>query len=164
MRKYSLVLASLSLFIASALLAFDCNCGPDYCLGESAYTTKLNQKKLQLKTQGYPADMIALLDKDGKCVAAVTQGPDGFSIKTVKPGESLILSWTKENEDMAKQQLIAGQITTYYKMNTARALACCGEKKAEDRADWNAALGMNLGLAIKCVKTAQNAVSCAAAA
>jgi hypothetical protein len=152
------------LLTASSLLA-DCPpYGPDYCLNDPAYPPKLKQKKDALKTQGYPSDLIALLDKDGHCVAAVTQAPDGFSILTVKPnGDKLTTAWTKQNEDLAKQQLLSNQITAYYKMNTARALACGGEKKAEQRPDWSPALQINLGLAIKCVKSG-NAVSCAASA
>jgi hypothetical protein len=153
---------TLILFLAAISLSADCPpYGPDYCLNDPAYPQKLKQKKQTLKVQGYPDDLIALLDKDGHCVAAVAQSPDGFSVLTVKSnGDRLTIAWTKQAEDSAKQQLLSGQIAAYYKMNSARALACAGEKKAEERADWSASLMINLGLAIKCTK-AGNSVSCA---
>lgn len=34
-------------------------------------------------------------------------------------------------------------------MNAAKACACCGQKKAHEREDWNEKLGINAGIVIR---------------
>jgi hypothetical protein len=43
-----------------------CVCGPDYCQGDPGYPGKLAAKKQSLAAR-YPADLVALLDRDGTC-------------------------------------------------------------------------------------------------
>jgi lambda repressor-like predicted transcriptional regulator len=127
-----------------------CACGPDYCLDDPRYPKALLAKKKDLAAKKYPADLIALLDRDGACVAAVSQAPDGFSIKTVSPTETLTIPWTKDDEAIARNDLAQGKITAYYKFNSAKALACCKEAKAEDRPDWDSDLGLSMKQVIRC--------------
>ena len=134
--------------------AADCPpCGPDYCHGDSRYGPRLTAKKTALSQAGYPADLVALMDRGGECVASVDQAPDAFSIKVISGSTSQTIVWTRDAERIARGQLVAGTINRYYKFNAARAFACCGDAKAEDRADWNAVDGVNAGQAILCRKT-----------
>ena len=130
----------------------DCGCGPDFCLNDSRYPPKLAAKKATMAKQGFPAELIALLDRDGACVAAVEQGPDGFSMKLVSKKGSSTIAWTADDESIARNDLLHGKILAFYKFNTSRALACCGQKKYDQRSDWDASLELNLQLAIKCSK------------
>jgi len=130
----------------------DCDCGPDFCLNDSRYPPKLAAKKATMAKQGFPAELIALLDRDGACVAAVDQGPDGFSMKLISKMGSSTIAWTPDDERIARNDLAAGKILAFYKFNTSRALACCGQQKYDQRSDWDASLQLNLQLAIKCSK------------
>ncbi len=137
-----------------------CDCGPDVCLNDPRYPPKVAKKKADLKTAGFPDDLIALLDRDGKCVMAIDQAPDGFRILLVKAnGHNNSIPWTKQDEDLAKREILNGTIKEYYKHNVRKALACCKEPKAEDRPDWNSALSLSRDLSIVCTKQG-NAVVC----
>jgi hypothetical protein len=136
-----------------------CTCGPDYCLNDPRYPKLLAPKKDRLRKAGFTEDLIALLDRDGQCVAAVTQGPDTFFIKRKDNGVWDVRELNAEREGYAKADILAGKTTEYYKYNTNRALACCGEVTYDQRPDWNAALDMNLNLVIVCRKSG-NAVVC----
>ena len=57
MLKYKLAFAGTFLLLASAMLAVDCKCGLDYCLGDAAYVTKLKQNKLQRATRTMVVDI-----------------------------------------------------------------------------------------------------------
>lgn len=134
-------------------------CGPDFCHGDSRYPAKLAAKKAAMKKDGYPADLIALMDRGGECVASVEQAPDGFSIKVVSRSGSTTLPWTEDDERIARDNLLNGKIARYYKFNTARAFVCCKDPKPEERPDWDSADAVNTGQAITC-KKAGNAVQC----
>lgn len=99
------------------------------------------------------------VDRDGACVAAVEQGPDGFSMKFVSENGSSTIAWTPDDERIARKDLLSGKIKAFYKFNTSRALACCGQPKHDQRSDWDPVLELNLQLTIKCSKNA-SAVVC----
>jgi hypothetical protein len=149
------VMLSLAVIATSSTsLAQNCGCGPDYCKGDSRYPGKLSAKKNAMKNSGYRSDLIALMDRDGACVARVEQAPDGFSLMTVNlQGAKTILGWAEDQEDVARKQLIGGQLKAYYKFNARKRFACCGDPKAEDAADWEATLELSTGIAIKCTKS-----------
>ena len=126
--------AILSVFVLATShtsLAQNCGCGPDYCKADSRYPGKLATKKNAMKNAGYPSDLIALMDRDGACVARVEQAPDGFSLMTVDlQGAKTILGWAEDQEDVARKQLIDGRLKTYFKFNVRKRFACCGDPKA----------------------------------
>jgi|SRR5689334_15960202 len=136
----------------------DCDCGPDFCLNDLRYSGKLAAKKAKMAKQAFPAELISLLDRDGACVAAVDQGPDGFSMKLVSSAGSSTIAWTEDDERIARNDILNGKIQAYYKFNSSRALACCGQPKFDQRSDWDASLQLNLKLAIKCSKNGRNVV------
>ena len=130
-----------------------CECGPDFCFNDPRYPPKLAKKKADLKAAGFPDDLIALLDRDGKCFAAVERGPDTFTILLVQAnGDNRTISWTQQDEDLAKKEILNGTIKEYYKFNVRKALACCKEPRAEDRPDWDPALSLSRNLSIACTK------------
>ncbi len=135
-----------------AIPARGCDCGPDFCLGDARYPGKLQAKKAAMTKNGHPPDLVALMDKDGACVARVERAPDGFSIKTIKGNVMTMSAWSKVKEDDARAKLLAGALDAYYKFNAARVFECCGEKKAEDRPDWDSNAGVSTHQAIKCTK------------
>jgi hypothetical protein len=134
-------------------------CGPDFCHGDSRYPAKLAGKKAVMKRDGYPADLIALIDRGGDCIASVERAPDGFSIKVVSTSESTTLPWTEDDERIARNNLLNGKIERYYKFNATRAFVCCGDPKPEERPDWDPADAVSKGQAITCER-AGNVVKC----
>ena len=67
-----------------------CDCGPDTCLKDPSYPQHLSAKKAMLRSalDGFPEDLIALLDRDGRCVMAVDRRPTAsgfFLITRTKP-------------------------------------------------------------------------------
>ena len=146
MLKFNKVTAALCLLLwavqspaqrETTLKDNSCDCGPDYCLGNSRYSVELEAKKTALKNKGFSSDLIALLDRDGHCVAAVEQAPATFSIKRQVSGTWTTEELNDEREQYAKADIINGVATAYYKFNVSRALACCGEPKYDQRPDWN---------------------------
>jgi len=137
---------------AQALGTGTCGCGPDFCQNDPRYLLKLKEKKAKMLKEGYPNDLVALMDLDSVCLARVERAPDGFSIKVVKPGGSLTLRWSTQDEAISKQQVLAGEALAYYKFNVNRRFSCCEEPPYDQRPDWNTKLELNLGLAIKCSK------------
>jgi hypothetical protein len=147
--------------INTTVQAATCNCGPDYCLNDPRYLAKLAAKKSDMAKAGYPADLIALMDRDGACVARIERAPDGFKMKLVSAEGSKIIDWTADGEKLARQQLLNpnGTLKAYYKFNVNRAFSCCGEAAHDKRSDWDPALDLNLGLLIACSKQG-SAVMC----
>ena len=114
-------------------------CGPDFELGDSASTPKLRDKKQKLITDGYPKDAVALLDRDGACVAAIERAPDRISLKVIfSDGRVTTSEWTEDNEEVARSGLLAKPQTVraYYKLNVERRFACCGEARHDAQPDW----------------------------
>ena len=136
-----------------------CDCGPNFCLNDPRYPPKLAKKKADLRHAGFPDDLVVLLDRDGQCVAAIDQAPDGFRILLVKSnGDNNSIPWTQQDEDIAKREILDGTIKEYYKHNVRKVLACCKEPKAEERADWDSALELSRNLSIKCTKESTTVV------
>jgi hypothetical protein len=155
-------LSAVGVFVAflMAPAAADCPpCGPDICLNDPRYPKALAAKKVSLAKSGHPADLIALLDRDGACVMRVDRAPTGFTILSVKDGERSTIAWDADQEAVARKQLLNGTTTAYYKFNVREAFPCCNEPKPQQRPDWDAALELSTSLAVKCVK-AGNAVKC----
>jgi hypothetical protein len=139
------------LIASQAALAPDCVCGPDFCLNDSRYPPKITAKKKQMSDKGYPKELIALLDRDGACVAAIDRAPDGFSLKLLKSdGSSSTIVWTPDDDNLAQRELKNGTLKAYYKFNVSRAFSCCGEPKYDQRSDWDPSLELNLKLAVAC--------------
>ena len=136
-----------------------CDCGPDVCLNDPRYPPKLANKKADLRRAGYPEDLIALLDRDGKCVMAIDQAPDGFRILLVEPnGDNNSIPWTQQDEDLARKEILGGKYKEYYKHNVRKVLACCKEPKAEERNDWDSGLSLSRNLSIRCAKQGNSVV------
>ena len=136
-----------------------CSCGPDYCLNDPRFPAKLNGKKQRLRNMGFSAELIALLDRDGACVAAVDKGPDTFLIQTQIPGGWDTRGLNAEQEGYAKSDLLSGKTNAYYKFNTNHAQNCCGQPTYNQRDDYDGGLDLNLRLAIVCRKSGSS-VSC----
>ncbi len=137
-----------------------CSCSPDHCLNDPRYPARLQDKKKTLKKDGYPIDLIDLLDLDGKCVAQVDISPVGFSIMSVTvSGDKTISSWTTDQEEAVKRGVLKGNYREYYKFNAQQAFSCCGEPNYKKRPDWDSELSMNKDLAIRCSKSG-SAVVC----
>ena len=110
------------LTVLSAATNLDlCSCGPDLCLKDPRYPPKLAKKKADLKRAGFPDDLIALLDRDGKSVMAINQTPDSFRILLVAPnGDNNSNEWTQHDEDKARKDLLDGKLKVYYKHNVRK--------------------------------------------
>lgn len=135
-------------------------CGPDFCLNDARYPAKLRAKKQSLLAEGYPTDLVALLDRDGACVARVERAPDGFSIRTVtRDGRLDTRAWTAAAEAAAKAGVSRDELRAFYKFNANRRFACCNEVKYDQRPDWNSGLDLNTNLAVECKKSGAD-VSC----
>jgi hypothetical protein len=136
-----------------------CKCGPDYCLKDPRFPALLNAKKKRLRAAGFGDDLIALLDQDGACVAAVEKAPDTFFIKRKISGGWDTRELNAERERYAREDIISGAADAYYKFNTNHAQDCCGQPKFDKRPDFDTNLDLNLGLAIVCRKSGSS-VSC----
>jgi len=138
------IVATAALLVAVAVRAgADCPCGPLYCLNDPTFPSRMTKKKAKLSSE-YPPRLVALLDRTGKCLVCVENTPDGFSLKVVENnGDSQILGWTQDGEDLAKRQLEQKKIRAYYIMNAAEACTCCEEPKARERPDWDSKLELN---------------------
>lgn len=157
--RVSIPIGILFLLASGAAALAECPpCGPDFCLDDPRYPRLLAAKKASLESADYPPDLIALLDRDGACVARVERAPDGFTILLVTSGGHRTVLWSPESEDLAKRQLLAGQLTAYYKFNVRRAFACCKQPEHNERPDWDASLELNTGLAIECKKSGSSVV------
>ncbi len=143
----------------SCALDSDCSCGPDWCLNDPRFPTKLAAKKQKMRDAGFSDDLVSLLDRDGPCVAAVDQGPDTFFIKH-RVGQGWdTRELNTEREEAAKAEVLNGTAEAYYKFNTNRAFSCCGQPAYNKRSDWNEGLDLNMSLAIVCKKSGDH-VSC----
>jgi hypothetical protein len=145
--------------LQSTRVGADCSCGPDWCLNDPRFPPKLAAKKQALRKAGFSDDLISLLDRDGQCVAAVEQGPDTFFIKR-RIGQGWdTRELNAEREEAAKADVLNGTVEAYYKFNTNRAFACCGQPAYNKRSDWNEKLDLNMSLAIVCKKS-EDHVAC----
>lgn len=143
--------------LASYLFGADtpCKCGPDFCHKDPRYARALAAKKdsMRKSEEHYPEELISLLDIDGECFARIERAPDIFTIKMVKPdGSWSTIPWTKQDEDLAKQEVASGKLREFYEFNVSKAFSCCGDLKFNERSDWDDKLELNFGLTIKCAK------------
>ncbi|HTS08452.1 MAG TPA: hypothetical protein VMP68_22975 [Candidatus Eisenbacteria bacterium] len=85
-----------------------CGCGPDLCLNDPRYAPKVAKKKADLKHLGFPDDLIALQDRDGKCVMAIEQAPDSLWIRLVADNgnDSNSIESNQQDEDLAEKQIL----------------------------------------------------------
>jgi len=126
------------------------DCGPDYIIDDPRYPALLAEKKADLRRQGYPEELISLLDRGGRCVARILQSPDGFTLKDIGLGRATTIAWSQEEEEIARTNLANKTSTAYYKFHVARTFSCCNEPSYDQRPDWDANLGLNTSQAIKC--------------
>lgn len=153
-----LILIVFLLLLSPLAYSQTCSCGPDFCQGDPRYPQLLANKKASLSVN-YPSDLVALLDRDGACVARVEQAPDGFSLMTVSSdGSKLTITWDDDNERISRQQVAEGVARAYYKFNTARRFSCCNDPNYDARPDWDANLGINTGIAIACKKSGSGVI------
>jgi hypothetical protein len=158
-RTANTVLLVLGLLSSPPYCKGQCPCGPDYCPGDSRISRRLEEKKQALRRLSFPPDLIALLDRQSGCYAAVDRGPDGFSILTVRGSTKRTEAWTLELEERARASLQAGTMDRYYKFQVRRALACCNEPAFDQRADYDSEDDVNKRLAYRC-QLRQGSVRC----
>lgn len=138
-------------FAAAPVEIIDCDAGPDFCKDTPEYRLALAAKKARLTGDGYPDKLVSLLDLDGRCVAAVERGPDGFSIQSIeKDGSSSKSEWSTDQESAIRRGVEDGTYLEYFKLNSSRAFQCHGDPAYGARDDWNARLDLNTDLAIRC--------------
>jgi hypothetical protein len=128
----------------------DCACGPDFCQNDPRYAPRLAQAKSKMQSNGYPQDLIALMDKDGACFARIDQAPVNFHIRPFANGVFQDVEWDADNERIARKQLTDGTISGYYKFNVPRAFKCCGEKQYNERPDYDAVHDVNRTIVVEC--------------
>jgi hypothetical protein len=138
-----------SLLYCSAALS-DCPCGPTYCLDTSEYLKALAKKKQSLSKE-YPARLVAILDRASHCEACITKGPDGFSLLIQDvDGDIQIDHWDSDNERIGAKQAADGKIKACRVIWVREAFACCHEKPAEQRSDWDGALKLSSNMSVRC--------------
>lgn len=129
------------------------SCGPDFILGDPRFPPKLAQKKQSILADGYPADAVSRMDKNGACVAAIDRAPDVISLRIVSLSNQMTtMVWSEDDERIAHDDLLAGRIKTYYRFNTSRRFSCCDEAAYDAQPDWNAAHDINRSIVIQCIK------------
>jgi hypothetical protein len=131
----------------------DCPCGPNYCQDDPRYTKAMAAKKASLKKDGYPDKLLALLDKDGKCYQQVTTSPSKFTIRLIYSDQQKNFPWTQQDEDLARKEVLRGEIKAFYMFNVDKAFNCCGEPDYRHRPDWDSNLDLNRDLSIGCTKS-----------
>lgn len=137
----------------------DCACGPNFCQDDPRYAKAMTAKKASLRKDGYPDRLIALLDKDGKCYQQVTTSPGIFTIRLIYSDRQKNFPWTQLDEDLARKEVLSGEIKAFYMFNVDKAFNCCGEPDYRHRPDWDSNLDLNRDLAIGCTKSG-TAVAC----
>ncbi len=132
-------------------LAAACNCGPDFCQDDPRVAPRLSSKKASLGADGYPDRLRNLLDKGGKCYAAIDRAPDIMTIWLIYPnGDKQTVPWSLDDEDKAKNQVTTGELKRFWIYNARHAFACCGEPNYDQRADYNEDDDLNTQQAIRC--------------
>jgi len=147
---FSAALVVLALNLPAAAWSA-CNCGPTYCLDDSAFNAAIAAKKSQAAADGAPTRLVQLYDKLDHCVAAATTAPDGFSILFQNPADGSIIvdGWTVEDERNDAAATAGGKGACFVIL-TRRAFACCDSTPATQRADYDSTLDLNTTGAIRC--------------
>src|SRR5580704_4975281 len=99
----------------------ECACGPDFCQNDTRYDKAMKAKKISMKKEGYPDKLLALLDKDGKCYAQVSSSPEKFTIRMIYNAQQKNFPWTQQDEDLARKELLNGEIKAFYMFNVDKA-------------------------------------------
>jgi len=129
----------------------DCGCGPDFCQNDPRIASALSQKKNSLRANGFPDKLIILLDRGDQCYARITRAPDIFTIWTVDSnGNKQTVSWSADNERIAKSKLASGGLKRYWIYNARHAFSCCGQTNYDQRSDYDKDDDVNTSTAIKC--------------
>jgi hypothetical protein len=120
------------------------------CLNDPTFPALRQQKKDRLAHAGFVQDRVALVDYDGPCKLCLSNAPDSFSLLVRQPNGAIeVKTWTAEQEQYATQDLRSGRAISAYVMYARERCACCGEKGANQRPDWDPALQMSTSLAVK---------------
>jgi hypothetical protein len=151
MRWFFVIVSVVAVIVIAVGAAGDCPpCGDMQCLNDPTFPALRQQKKDRLTHAGFAQDRVALVDHDGACKLCLSNAPDWFSLLVRRPNGAIeIKTWTSEQEDFAKQDLRSGGATSAYVMYARERCACCGEKPASQRPDWDSTLQMSTSLAIK---------------
>jgi hypothetical protein len=127
-----------------------CNSGPDYCIDDPRIPDELASKKKRLSRE-YPPRLIALLDRGVQCVARIETSPDGFSMVIVKADAGIdVIAWDQDNENAAKEEILAGTVKRFWIVNSRRAFSCDGQASYDRQNDYNTDDDVNMSTAIKC--------------
>lgn len=158
--RWTIALVTIFSLVVVRQAISQCACGPDFCIDEARYVTRLALKKSDLRRAGYPDELIRLLDRAAHCFAAIDRAPDIFSLMTVKSnGELLITEWSEDNEQIARQNLQEGRLRGYYKFNVREAFACCKQLRPAEGPDWDPVLAISKSQTIACTNS-DNSVVC----
>jgi hypothetical protein len=138
-------------FLLLTLARADCPCGPLYCLNTPGYSAALAAKKKALSNNGYPARMVAILDRVGHCEGCISTSPDAFSLMTESSDGSITIDgWDADNERIGAQQKAAGSLKACFVIYVRHACSCCQETPFGHRGDYNSELDLNTDMAIPC--------------
>src|SRR5258708_13541087 len=93
--------------LVGGIVRADCPpCGPDFCLNDPRYPPALAAKKANMRTAGYPDDLIRLLDRDAACVARSRTAPDTFTILSVESRLNPTIPSDPNQERLPNQHLL----------------------------------------------------------
>lgn len=137
-----------------------CQCGPDFCQDDPRVPGALAEKK-QALAQEYPSRLVALLDIGDQCFARITRSPDMFTIWLVDVEDAKqTVSWSQDNEDLARAQLESGELKRFWIYNAKRAFSCCNQIPYNERDDYNEEDDVSSATAIRCELDEGSKASC----
>src|SRR6476646_2187628 len=142
----------LSAMVMTAATAWgDCPpCGQMQCLNQTGFPAQRDAKKKRLTDAGFARSWAALVDNDGACPLCLQNGPDWFTLLTVKnDGSTSAVTWNSQQQQYAIADVKAGKAREVYAVYSRKRCACCQEKPAEQQPDWDGAIGLSKSLAIK---------------
>lgn len=126
-----------------------CNCGPDFCQGDSRIAAKLAEKKRSLSE--YPANLVALLDRGQQCVARIERSPDAFTMWIIYSNNNKeTVSWSSQNQANAMQKVRSGELKRFWIYNAKHAFSCCGQPQYNQMGHYDQEDDVNTSVAIKC--------------
>lgn len=138
----------LILLAASSGPSLACDSGPDFCTDDPRIGPALAAKKAEL-LKYYPQRLVDLLDRGVQCVARIERSPDAFSLVIVSKDMTQSVSWSAEDEQLAKDKL-GKDVKRFWIVNTRRAFSCDGQPPYNEQADYDSVDDVNASLAIKC--------------
>lgn len=160
MNSRYLPLCLAAIILSHGIALADCACGPTYCLDTPAFKAALAQKKKEL-SRDYPARLVAILDNASRCEACITRGPDGFTLLFEGNDGSLqTQKWDEDNERIGAKNVADGKLRVCRVVWLREAFACCNQKKAEDRPDWDPSLKLSRDMSVPCSTNSPSATQC----